>query len=77
MTTKALSARVMALIERAEPLERLRVLRDVAEQAPAIRSAAFAELIEAGWSRYAIAQELGISHQAVYQTAGRPKKRRN
>jgi hypothetical protein len=62
---KNLAERVLALVDKAEPLERLRLLQELQEAAPAIRSAALAELVDEGWTRYAIAQELGISHQAI------------
>jgi len=63
--------RVMALLENADPLERLRALLAVHDEAPAIRAAALDELLDAGWSKYAVSQELGISSQAVYKWPSR------
>ena len=48
-------------------LERLRFLQAVKDQAPDLRGDAVAELEAEGWTRYRIAQELGISRQAVNQ----------
>jgi hypothetical protein len=62
---RSLTERVLALVDRADALARLRFLQDFHEATASIRSEALAELLDADWTRYAIAQELGISHQAV------------
>ena len=61
-----LTERVLAAIDKASPLERLRFLVTLQDEGPALRANAIDELVDAGWSRYAISQELGISSQRLY-----------
>jgi hypothetical protein len=77
MAKEDLTTRVVGTIARADPLERLRFLIDVRDQTPALRAAALGELLEEGWSRYAVAGELGVTPQAVQAwDATSPRKRR-
>jgi transposase-like protein len=59
--------RLLDALMKAPALERLRFLRVVKAQGPDLRADAVAELEARGWTRYRIAQELGISRQAVNQ----------
>jgi hypothetical protein len=60
----------MDALARAAPLDRRRFLQYVKEQGPDLRADAVAELEARGWTRYRVAQELGISRQAVNQGSG-------
>lgn len=51
----------------ADPLARLRELRDLPARIPQLRREAVSELLAQGWTRGQIARELGISRQAVYE----------
>jgi len=59
--------KLMNSLANAPALERLRFLQTVRDQGPDLRADAVAELEAEGWTRYRIAQELGISRQAVNQ----------
>ena len=59
--------KLMETLAKAPALERLRFMQAVKDQAPDLRGDAVAELEAEGWTRYRIAQELGISRQAVNQ----------
>ncbi len=54
-------------LQKTEPLERLAELREIQEAIPMLRAEAVQELLDAGWTRNAIALALGITRQAVYQ----------
>jgi hypothetical protein len=74
---KDLTTRVMELIDKADPLERLRFLLEIREETPAIRAVALGELLEQGLTRYRVAQELGVTPQAVQVwDAAAPRKGR-
>ena len=63
---KNLTERVMTLLENADPLDRLRFMLDISDATPELRAQALAALLADGWTRYAIAAELGLTNQAVY-----------
>lgn len=72
---KSLTEKVDDLLGRAEPLEVLEFLGDVRTRTPELRAGALGMLLAAGWTRYAIAQELGITPQAVQAwDAKKPRK---
>jgi hypothetical protein len=62
-----LHARVLAILGESEPLDRLRFLLEIRESTPALRDDALSELEASGWTRYRIADDLGVSRQAVYR----------
>lgn len=55
----------------ADPLARLRELRDLPARIPQLRREAVTELLAQGWTRSQIARELGISRQAVQEWTSR------
>lgn len=59
--------KLMDALAKAPPLERLRFLQAMRDEAPDLRAEAVVALEAVGWTRYRIAQELGISRQAVNQ----------
>jgi hypothetical protein len=61
------SEQLLDSLRSAPPLDRLHFLLDLRALTPALRTEAVRELIDAGWTRYRIADTLGISRQAVYQ----------
>ena len=58
---------LMDRLMNAPALEQLRFLQAIKDQGPDLRGEAVADLEAEGWTRYRIAQELGISRQAVNQ----------
>ena len=73
---KSLTERVDDLLARSDPLERLAFLIDIRERTPQLRADALGELLADGWTRYAVAKELGVSAQAVQQWPATLKRKR-
>jgi hypothetical protein len=71
MPKRDLTKRLVDTLTAADPIERLRVLLALQAAIPELRTDALQELYDAGWSGYAIAQELGISTQRLYQWRAR------
>jgi hypothetical protein len=75
MPAKNLTDRVLGLLEKADPIDRLRLLIELRELTPGLRADALGELLADGWTRYAVAQELDVTPQAVQAwNATRPKR---
>lgn len=74
---KTFTDEVLALIRKGDPLERLQFLLDIRDETPELRAIALGELLDDGWSKYAVAKELGLSPQATqaWRAAG-PKRGR-
>ena len=74
---KTLSEKVDDLLARADPIDRLAFLIDIRERTPQLRADALGEALALGLTRYGVAQELGVTPQAVGQWEATPVRKRS